>query len=189
VEVPVWLNLLEGVVVLGLVIYVLVRESRTDERMAASSDPDGARRRAGALLPRLGARLIDEIPFWLIYTILGFVFDLGYAFAVVGVVVLYAYFVLLDSYVGTTVGKRLLGLRVIGPSGERLSIKQAAIREAFILVSASVGALPFVGQWLASLVWVALAWTISNSLTKQGRHDQMAGGTQVVTGRKVRTSA
>jgi hypothetical protein len=44
--------------------------------------------------------------------------------------VLYAYFVLLDSYAGTTVGKRILGLRVIGPSGERPSIKQAAIREA-----------------------------------------------------------
>jgi uncharacterized RDD family membrane protein YckC len=189
VETPAWLNLLEAVVVLGLLVYVLVRESRTDARITASSDQVAASQRAGALLPRLGARLIDELPFWLIYTVLGVVYDLGYAFAAVGVVVLYAYFVLLDSYAGTTVGKRLLGLRVMGPAGDRPSIKQAGIREAFILLSGLVSVLPFVGQWLASLVCLAIAWTISNSLTKQGRHDQLAGGTRVVTNRKVRTSA
>lgn len=73
-----------------------------------------------------------------------------------------------------------LGLRVVGPTGDEPEIKQVAIREAFIVVSAVVGAIPYVGDLLGQIVVIAIAWTISNSPIKQGKHDQIAGGTRVV---------
>lgn len=178
---PGWLSLLEALVVAGAVVYVLVRESRTDARMAAAETRGQARQGSGDLLGRLGARLIDQVPFFVIYTALNLTLDLGYVVPVVYVGVVYAYFVLLDTYAGTTLGKRLLGLRVIGPTGEKPEIKQAAMREAFLVVSAALGVIPYLGFLLGQVVWIAIAWTISNSPTKQGRHDQIAGGTRVLS--------
>jgi uncharacterized RDD family membrane protein YckC len=179
-DMPGWLSLLGALVVAGAVVYVLIREDRMDKRLAAAEARDKVSQRPGDLLPRLGARLIDMLPFSLIYTVLNFAFDPGFVLAVMYVSVLYAYFVLLDTYAGTTVGKRLLGLRVTGSGGDKPELKQAALREAFIVVSAVLGAIPLVGDWLGQILWIAIAVTISNSRTKQGKHDQIAGGTRVI---------
>lgn len=176
-----WLQLLASLVLLGAGVYVVNREWRMDSRRAAEVEArDETSQRSPNLLPRLVARIIDALPFSIIFTALNFVFELGYVLAVISTITIYAYFVLLDTYTGRTVGKRLLHLRVIGPSGNKPDFRQAALREAWIVVAAIVGAIPFVGQWLATAVWIAIAFTISNSPTKQGKHDQIAGGTRVV---------
>jgi predicted PurR-regulated permease PerM len=40
--------------------------------------------------------------------------------------------------------------------------------------------IPFVGGLLAFIAIVVIAVTINGSPTKQGKHDELAGGTQVV---------
>jgi uncharacterized RDD family membrane protein YckC len=181
-----WSYWLETLAVIGMVVYVLMHEHRMDaRRYAAETGRREADHRPGELVTRAGARVLDHTPFSIIYTVLNFVFDLGYALLVVYVVVVYAYFVLLDTYAGTTLGKRVLGLRVLGPTAAKPDLKQAATREAFLLVSAFVGVIPYAGDFLGSIVVLAIAWTISNSPTKQGKHDQLAGGTRVVDTRPV----
>jgi hypothetical protein len=39
---------------------------------------------------------------------------------------------------------------------------------------------PYFGSLLAVLAYLAIAVTISANPTKQGKHDELAGGTQVV---------
>jgi hypothetical protein len=40
--------------------------------------------------------------------------------------------------------------------------------------------IPYLGPLLAFIAYVVIAATISGSPTKQGKHDELAGGTQVV---------
>ena len=74
---------------------------------------------------------------------------------------------------------RLLPVRleVRGPGGApKPDAKQSAIRNSWTLLSI----IPFVG-WLLGLgacIWIAV--TINSSPTKQGKHDELAGGTQVI---------
>ena len=130
----------------------------------------------GELGPRLGARLIDTIILAIIGLLLGFILDFGTVWLTIQAILVFAYFVLLDVYQGTTFGKRLLGLKVTGPDGDEPTIQQAAIREAFTLV----GAIPFIGPLLSLIAWIAIGVTINSSPTKQGKHDELAGGTRVV---------
>jgi hypothetical protein len=74
---------------------------------------------------------------------------------------------------------RLLGMRVFGPTGApKPTMPQSAVRNAFTLLSA----VPYFGGLLASIAIIVIAVTINSSPTKQGKHDEMAGGTQVVKG-------
>ena len=64
-----------------------------------------------------------------------------------------------------------------GPGGAaKPTLQQAATRNAFLLLNL----LPCLGGILSFAAWVYIAVTIENSPTKQGKHDEMAGGTQVV---------
>ena len=177
-DVPVLFNFLGSLVLLGVAIYVLNRESRVDDRLGAGANVKV--KQGASVLRRFGARFLDFLPFGIVYQALAVGFDFGLVLPVLYVVVLYAYFVLADAYAGTTLGKRLLSLRVVGPSGDKPEIKQAATREAVIIVSALLGAVPFAGDLLGSIPWLVIAWTIANSPTKQGQHDQIAGGTRVI---------
>lgn len=130
----------------------------------------------GRLAPRTGARLIDAALLAAGGTALGLVLDFGSAWLVLQAVVVFAYFVLLDSAWGTTVGKRVLGLAVRGPGGGKPTVGQAAVREAFVLL----GAVPYAGPVLALLAWIVILVTVNASPTGQGKHDELAGGTRVV---------
>ena len=78
---------------------------------------------------------------------------------------------------GRTLGKMALGLSVRGPGGApKPDFKQSAIRNAFTLLPI----VPVVGGLLGVIAIVVIAVTINSSPTKQGKHDEMAGGTQVV---------
>lgn len=129
------------------------------------------------LLTRLGARLIDALLLAGLGVAMGGVIGFGVGWLVLQAVAVFAYFVLLDSIAGTTPGKRVLGLKVAGPSGSNPTVQQAARREAFTLL----GAVPFVGPPLAAIAWAVIIVTVHGSPTGQGIHDRLAAGTRVVS--------
>ncbi|CAJ0557460.1 unnamed protein product, partial [Mesorhabditis spiculigera] len=65
--------------------------------------------------------------------------------------------------------------QVHGPGGALAPpVQQSAIRNAFTLLSI----IPIIGGILALVAYIVIAVTINNSPTKQGKHDELAGGTQ-----------
>jgi hypothetical protein len=50
------------------------------------------------------------------------------------------------------------------------------MRNSFTLLTV----FPYLGTLLAIIAYIVIAVTISGSPTKQGKHDELAGGTQVV---------
>jgi uncharacterized RDD family membrane protein YckC len=92
------------------------------------------------------------------------------------------YFTLMESRSGQTLGKMILKLQTQGPDGAIPSTEQALKRNAWSGL-AILGVVPFLG-FVASLLElaavIAIAVTISGSPTKQGWHDNFAGGTRVI---------
>jgi uncharacterized RDD family membrane protein YckC len=93
-----------------------------------------------------------------------------------------AYFAFLESSRGQTVGKMLLKLETRGPDGGRPTLEQALKRNAFLAIGL-LGLIPFLG-FIAGLLslaaYILIAVTINNNTTtRQGWHDQFAGGTSV----------
>jgi uncharacterized RDD family membrane protein YckC len=134
----------------------------------------------GQLMPRFFARVIDG----LIVGVLAFFGAFSIAswddimvtglFSGLGT---YLYFVAFEVIVGATPGKLLLGMRVRGPNGlVRPTLKQSAIRNLFTLITV----IPYIGGLLAFIAYIYIAITIRDNPSKQGRHDELAGGTQVV---------
>lgn len=90
---------------------------------------------------------------------------------------MFVYFTLFESSKGWTPGKKLLGLSVRGVGGApKPDVRAAAVRNMFTLLQL----IPCLGWILAPIAYIVIAVTISGSPTKQGKHDQLAGGTQVV---------
>ena len=56
--------------------------------------------------------------------------------------------------------------------------QQSAIRNVWTLLPI----IPFIGGLLGFIAIIVIAVTINGSPTKQGKHDELAGGTQVVKG-------
>jgi uncharacterized RDD family membrane protein YckC len=136
----------------------------------------------GGLLARFLARLIDGIIVGVVGGILLFAVGMQSHILVTGVftgVLMFIYFVAFEVTQGWTPGKKLLGLHVQGPAGApKPDLSQSAIRNAFTLLPV----VPFVGGLLAFIAIVVIAVTINGSPTKQGTHDELAGGTQVLKG-------
>lgn len=137
----------------------------------------------GGLLKRFLARLIDGI----LVSIIGSVGIIAIFsprhlsdILVTGLftgVLMFVYFLAFEAGVGWTPGKKLLGLEVRGPGGAaKPDVAQAAIRNAWTLFPI----IPFVGGLAAFIAIVVIAVTVSSSPTKQGKHDELAGGTEVV---------
>ena len=57
-------------------------------------------------------------------------------------------------------------------------VQQSAIRNVWTLLTI----VPFIGGLLGVVAIIVIAVTINGSPTKQGKHDELAGGTQVVKG-------
>lgn len=134
----------------------------------------------GGLLVRWLARVIDGILVAIVGLVLALVTDTMSDVMVTGLftgVLAFAYFVLFETTQGWTPGKKVLGLHVRGAGGAvKPDLKQSAIRNLFTLLPV----IPFVGGLLGVIAMIVIAVTISSSVTKQGKHDEMAGGTQVV---------
>jgi uncharacterized RDD family membrane protein YckC len=131
------------------------------------------------LLERLGARIIDGFMVIVLSWFLAALFNSSSSLLVTGLftgVLMFAYFVAMEITQGRTLGKKMLGLSVRGPAGAaKPDFKQSAIRNAWTLLTI----IPF-GGFLTFIAMVAIAFTIEKSPTKQGKHDELAGGTQVV---------
>ena len=134
----------------------------------------------GGLGVRFGARIIDGILVGIVAGILAMIFGATSNILVTGLfsgVLMFAYFVAMEVTQGRTLGKMLLGLSVHGPGGApKPDVKQSAIRNAFTLLTI----VPYIGGLLAVIAYVVIAVTINSSPTKQGKHDELAGGTQVI---------
>ena len=136
----------------------------------------------GTLGVRFLARIIDGILVGIVAFVLALLFGAQSNILVTGLfsgLLLFIYFVALEVSSGASLGKKLLGLSVHGPGGAaRPDVKQSAIRNSFTLLAI----IPYVGGLLAFIAYIVIAVTINSSPTKQGKHDELAGGTQVVKG-------
>ncbi|UBV12676.1 RDD family protein [Mycolicibacterium fortuitum] len=134
----------------------------------------------GGLGRRWLARVIDGIIVEIVAIILGFFTDSLSSIWVTGLftgLLMFVYFVGLEVATGSTPGKKILGLAVRGPGGTpKPTAKESMIRNAFTLLPI----VPYVGGLLAVIAMIIIAVTISSSPTKQGKHDELAGGTQVI---------
>jgi uncharacterized RDD family membrane protein YckC len=137
---------------------------------------------------RFAARLIDgvvvAIPSWLISFVLlmaigsgsGLItrFLLPILVSVLGVL----YYIGLETQLGATLGKKALGLRVIGPDGNNLDAASSLKRNLFLLT----GIVPCIGSIASLVLVIRIAMTISSDPNHQGWHDKFAGGAVVVKG-------
>lgn len=144
--------------------------------------PSAWGQKPGGLGRRFWARLLDGVFIYIVAIVLSlFFFDDDYPFLVTGLfsgVLTFGYFILFEVTWGATPAKRLLGLAVRGPDGvSKPTLAQSAIRNAFTLLGAVV---PYLAGLLAFVAYVVIAVTISASPTKQGKHDELAGGTRVI---------
>jgi uncharacterized RDD family membrane protein YckC len=140
----------------------------------------------------IGVAIINAILFVGIFGLAsggGFGMSMGgsYAYAalsgVVGAIIYLGYFSLLESRNGQTLGKMLLKLRTEGPDGAPPSM-ELAIKRNFWVALGALAVIPIVGGLIGGIaelvIVIVIAVTISNSPTKQGWHDNFAGGTRVV---------
>ncbi len=136
----------------------------------------------GGLLLRWLARVIDGILVAIVSYALIFVSDSVSNYFLTGLftgALTFVYFVLFEVSMGATPGKKLLGLSVHGPAGApKPTAAQSAIRNSWTLLPI----IPFIGGLLGVVAIIIIAVTINGSPTKQGKHDELAGGTQVVKG-------
>ncbi|KAA1428522.1 RDD family protein [Nocardioides antri] len=154
----------------------------------------------GELLNRFLARLIDHIllgvvyvPIFLILSAIiysGFSNSFGEQFifytltAILQAALYLAYFTLLESNRGQTVGKMILKLRTYGPDGvSNPTVEQAAKRNAYSALGV-LSIIPIIGWFflgwaapLAAMIFIAV--TLNKDPNRQGWHDKFAGGTQV----------
>ncbi len=144
----------------------------------------------GGLGIRFLARIIDGIIVGFLAGILTSLFGFGKD-TIMGVpsyslvaglfsgLLMFAYFVGFEVWKGWTPAKKLLGLSVRGVGGApKPDLRQSAVRNLFTLLSL----IPCLGWILAPAAYIVIAVTINSSPTKQGKHDELAGGTQVVKG-------
>nr|WP_245894543.1 RDD family protein [Planomicrobium soli] len=86
-------------------------------------------------------------------------------YAILSAIVFYAYFVLMTKYFKQTVGKMILGIRVVSLKTDELSWSTLLFRE-------------WIGRFLSATIW-PLYWIIGFTPLKQGVHDFIADTTVV----------
>jgi uncharacterized RDD family membrane protein YckC len=101
----------------------------------------------------------------------------------VGAAISLAYFALMESRTGQTVGKMALKLRTVGPHGGPPSL-EVAVRRNFWVALGALAVVPVIGNTVGGLVQlvvvIVIAVTIGQSPVRQGWHDRFAGGTAVL---------
>jgi uncharacterized RDD family membrane protein YckC len=142
--------------------------------------PAPGRAEPGGLLPRFFARVVDGVIVGVVGFIVLFVLHMQSSILVTGLftgLLMFIYFVAFEVTQGSTPGKKLFGLSVRGPgAAARPDLQQSAVRNVFTLLPI----VPFIGGLLGVIAIIVIAVTISSSPTKQGKHDHLAGDTQVV---------
>ncbi len=141
---------------------------------------DRTKRPAG-LGPRFLARLIDSVVvaviLYLVMSIFGLQENLPLLAGGLAAAAALVYFIVCETqWGGTTIGKRLLGLRVIDPAGTRPSARQSVRRNVFI----AVGALPLYRHHSRPGLAHCDRGDNRQEPDQTGIHDRWADGTQVV---------
>ena len=167
----------------------------------------GAFSRAGQpadLMPRFLARLIDYILLMIVNVVLVAVVVIGAIMgdtagfggfgatntaagavsSILAAILYVGYFAVMESSRGQTVGKMVMSIAVQGPDGGRPTFAEAVKRNAWAGLGI-LGIVPIIGGVIGGLLQLAaviyIAVTINaNITTRQGWHDQFAGGTRVV---------
>lgn len=86
-------------------------------------------------------------------------------FAIMSAIVFYGYFVLMTKFFRQTVGKMIMGIRVVSLKSDRLSWTTLLFRE-------------WIGRFLSVTIW-PLYWIVGFTPLKQGVHDFIADTTVV----------
>ncbi|ABK70017.1 RDD family protein [Mycolicibacterium smegmatis] len=147
----------------------------------AGYPPHGGAAAPGGLGRRFFARFIDGIFVGIVSYLLAFFTDSLSSIWVTGLftgLLTFIYFVAFEVSQGWTPGKKILGLSVRGAATPKPTAKESAIRNSWTLLPI----VPFVGGLLGVIAIIIIAVTIAGSSTKQGKHDELAGGTQVLHG-------
>ena len=171
--------------------------------MSARTDPDlqpgdetAADLPSAEVWQRVAARLLDHVGLAVLTAILLSPLGLGASLlggpagffaaavsAVVSAVLTLGYFVVLESRDGQTVGKRLLGVRVVTESGATPPTGAALRRNAWTGLGV-LAVVPVVGGLVGSAATLVAALTIllgiAGDRERRGWHDRFAGGTRVV---------
>jgi uncharacterized RDD family membrane protein YckC len=144
--------------------------------------PPAGGQEPGGLGLRFVARLIDGIIVNVVAVVIVLAIGALSNYWVTGLfsgLLMFLYFLAFESTQGWTPGKKILGLSVHGPGGApKPTAQQSAIRNVWTLLNI----VPFIGGLLLIVAVIVIAVTINGSPTKQGKHDELAGGTQVVKG-------
>ncbi|GJF14259.1 RDD family protein [Mycolicibacterium cyprinidarum] len=147
-----------------------------------SYPPPSGGQQPGGLGLRFAARILDGILVGIVGGILVYAIGMASSIMITGLftgLLSFAYYVAFEITQGWTPAKKLLGLSVHGPGGAaKPDFRQSAIRNSWTLLPI----VPFIGGLLGVIAIVIIAMTINSSPTKQGKHDELAGGTQVVKG-------
>jgi uncharacterized RDD family membrane protein YckC len=134
---------------------------------------------------RFGARLIDQlilvIPFAIIVRVIGGSWGVSahehhlarlFVGRLLATLMMFAYFVWMESQRGATLGKNAVGVGATAADGTRLTVDQAMRRNWWLLL----GAIPLPIAQLVSLgVTIAIGITIANDADGRGFHDKWAG--------------
>ncbi|WP_414122947.1 RDD family protein [Corynebacterium nuruki] len=109
----------------------------------------------GSMLPGAGVRLG------------AFIID-----AIIGIVLWLVYRVAMETTRGASLGKMILGLKVVDANGNNPSAQDSFLRNIWYLASNILSMIPFIG-WLFSLaIYIALGVTISKDPQKQSFTDK-----------------
>jgi len=104
---------------------------------------------------------------------------------VLGLAVSLAYYAYFETTTGQTLGKMVMKLKVVGPSGQKVTLEQSLRRNAFYALTL-LAIVPLPGfNFLANLAvlaaWIFIAVTINNDTPlRQGWHDKFAHETYVM---------
>ncbi|MGI8645230.1 MAG: RDD family protein, partial [Nocardioides sp.] len=103
--------------------------------------------------------------------------------AVLGTAISMGYFAFMESSRGQTVGKMLMKLKTVGPTGGNPTLVEAVKRNSYIALGL-LGLIPVIG-WIASLASVVAVIMIAvginkDTVNRQGWHDHFAGETRVL---------
>lgn len=141
---------------------------------------------AGAMI-RLAARVIDTLLIFIVFALIGLIvratvehIDNRFITATLAAAVTLAYYVSFEVTRGRTPGKQVLGLHVRGARNKpKPSVRESLLRNSFLVLGVLAG-VPIVGSYPLFVAVIAIGITISNNPTRQGVHDRLADGTQVV---------
>lgn len=173
----------------------------SDDSFGAPPPPaDGASATtAGAEVgPRAGARLVDHIGLAIVNAIITFVVvatllfsssnmgvtggfftsnlsPAGITATVIGLVILFGYFVGMEVTSGATLGKMLVGEKVVGAGGGNPTPEESFKRNSWMLLTI----VPFIGGLLQLVAAGYILYTISDDPHNLGWHDKFSG-TRVV---------